>query len=81
MGVALDEGLRQPELGNPASKLKITTPPPRRRQPGEDEDWLHELSIDMFPEDGRLSVQGWVSRRHGMGTKRSSVRSNVLPAT
>jgi hypothetical protein len=21
---------------------------------GEDEDWLHELSIDMFPEDGRL---------------------------
>jgi hypothetical protein len=19
---------------------------------GEDEDWLHELSIDMFPEDG-----------------------------
>jgi hypothetical protein len=23
---------------------------------GEDEDWLHELSIDMFPEDGRLHV-------------------------
>jgi hypothetical protein len=23
---------------------------------GEDEDWLHELSIDMFPEDGRLYV-------------------------
>jgi hypothetical protein len=22
----------------------------------EDEDWLHELSIDMFPEDGRLRV-------------------------
>ena len=21
---------------------------------GEDEDWLHELSVDMFPEDGRL---------------------------
>ena len=21
---------------------------------GEDADWLHELSIDMFPEDGRL---------------------------
>ena len=21
---------------------------------GEDEDWLYELSIDMFPEDGRL---------------------------
>ena len=23
---------------------------------GEDEDWLHELSIDMFPQDGRLYV-------------------------
>jgi hypothetical protein len=27
---------------------------------GEDEDWLHKLSIDMFPEDGRLWVYGWV---------------------
>jgi hypothetical protein len=25
---------------------------------GEDEDWLHELSIDMFPEDGSLRVYG-----------------------
>lgn len=25
---------------------------------GEDEDRLHELSIDMFPEDGCLSVLG-----------------------
>ena len=25
---------------------------------GEDEDWLHELSIDMFPEDGRLWIFG-----------------------
>jgi hypothetical protein len=25
---------------------------------GEDEDWLHELSIDMFSEDGRLRVYG-----------------------
>ena len=24
----------------------------------EDEDWLHELSIDMFPEDGCLYVYG-----------------------
>ena len=24
---------------------------------GEDEDWLHELSIDMFQEDGRLYVE------------------------
>jgi hypothetical protein len=23
---------------------------------GEDEDWLHELSIDMFPKDGCLHV-------------------------
>jgi hypothetical protein len=25
---------------------------------GEDEDWLHELSIAMFPEDGCLRVYG-----------------------
>ena len=25
---------------------------------GEDEDWLHELSIDMFAEDGCLRVYG-----------------------
>ena len=25
---------------------------------GEDEDWLWELSIDMFPEDGCLHVYG-----------------------
>jgi len=25
---------------------------------GEDELWLHELSIDMFPEDGCLRVYG-----------------------
>ena len=25
---------------------------------GEDEDWLHELQIDMFPEDGCLHVYG-----------------------
>ena len=25
---------------------------------GEHEDWLHELSIDMFPEDGCLWVYG-----------------------
>ena len=27
-------------------------------QLGEDEDWLHELQIDMFPEDGCLCVHG-----------------------
>jgi hypothetical protein len=25
---------------------------------GQDEDWLHELSISMFPEDGCLHVYG-----------------------
>jgi hypothetical protein len=25
---------------------------------GEDEGWLRELAIDMFPEDGRLRVYG-----------------------
>ena len=25
---------------------------------GEDEDWLRDLSIDMFPEDGCLHVYG-----------------------
>jgi hypothetical protein len=25
---------------------------------GEDEDWLHDLSTDMFPEDGCLWVYG-----------------------
>ena len=25
---------------------------------GVDEEWLHELSIDMFPEDGCLRVYG-----------------------
>ena len=25
---------------------------------GEDEDWLHQLSIDRFPEDGFLHVCG-----------------------
>ncbi|MGF6227651.1 hypothetical protein QFZ27_001606 [Inquilinus ginsengisoli] len=28
------------------------------RMLGEDEDWLHEISIDMEPEDGRLHVYG-----------------------
>lgn len=26
---------------------------------GEDEDWLHDLAIDMFPEDGCLRVHGF----------------------
>jgi hypothetical protein len=34
---------------------------------GEDEDWLHQLSIDMFPEDGCL----WVYRQLPFGSGRS----------
>ena len=26
---------------------------------GEDEDLLHEISIEMEPEDGRIGVQDW----------------------
>jgi hypothetical protein len=34
---------------------------------GEDEDWLHELSISMFAEDGRLTrLRYWRRRRHGL---------------
>ena len=33
MRLALDEGLRKPELGNPATKLRITTAPSRTRLP------------------------------------------------
>ena len=28
------------------------------KQLGEDEDWLYDLSINMFPEDGCLHVYG-----------------------
>jgi hypothetical protein len=37
MKFALDEGFRKPELGNPASQLKIETPPSRDRLPTFDE--------------------------------------------
>jgi len=30
---------------------------------GEDEDWLHEISIELDPEDGRLTVLGWAKRK------------------
>jgi hypothetical protein len=54
MGVALDEGLRKPELGNPASKLKITTPPPRRRQPTFDEVMQF---CEVAESEGRESIK------------------------
>jgi hypothetical protein len=37
---------------------------------GEDEDWLHELSIDMYPEDGCLHV-------YGVGEDRVNMASNA----
>ena len=45
---------------------------------GEDEDWLWELSIDMFPEDGCLRVYGvgedGVTAFTGYGIKSSPIR-------
>src|SRR5215472_4707392 len=54
MGVALDEGLRKAELGNPASKLKITTPPARRRRPTYDEVMRF---CEVAKENGRRSLK------------------------
>jgi hypothetical protein len=54
MGVALDEGLRKAELGNPASKLKITTPPARQRRPTfEEVMWFCEIA----EREGRRSMK------------------------
>src|SRR5215469_6414168 len=54
MGVALDEGLRKADLGNPASKLKITTPPARRRRPTYDEVMRF---CEVAKENGRRSLK------------------------
>jgi hypothetical protein len=45
--------VRQPDLGCHYSRIHHQL---RRRK--EDEDWLYELSIDMFAEDGCLRVYG-----------------------
>jgi hypothetical protein len=54
INVALDEGLRKAEFGNPASKLKITTPPPRGQRPT-----LEELMrfCEMAEREGRRSMK------------------------
>jgi hypothetical protein len=56
---------------------------------GEDEDWLHELAIDMFPEDGCLRVYGvgedgvhaqrrrQAQRRRSAGLARRLARTNA----
>jgi hypothetical protein len=45
---------RQPDLGRLLIRLHHHLCRPIL---GEDEDWLHELSIEMFPEHGRLYVE------------------------
>ena len=53
---------------------------------GEDEDWMHELSIDMFPEDGCLRVYGvgedgvTAFTRNGIECCSRSSPTNELPA-
>src|SRR5450759_2349781 len=51
-------------------------------QLGEDADWLFDLSVDMFPEDGCLWVYG-DRVRHRMPTpnhrRRTSCRQSVAP--
>src|SRR5215471_408469 len=48
--------IRQPDLGSHLISHVFTITYVAEML-GEDEDWLHELSIDMFPEDGRLYVE------------------------
>jgi hypothetical protein len=42
---------------------------------GEDEDWLHELSIDMFPEDGCLRVYGIECQKQIIANERAAGRA------
>src|SRR5258706_13620124 len=54
-GLFSQASVRQPEL---AAISAVFTIGYVAKLLGEDEDWLHELSIDMFPEDGCLHVHG-----------------------
>jgi hypothetical protein len=54
MRAALDEGLRKPELGNPATKLRITTPPSRTRLPTFNEVMRF---CDVAEQNGRPSLK------------------------
>jgi len=47
--------VRRPDRGGHRSRLHDRL---RANMLGEDEDWLYDLSIDMFPEDGCLRVYG-----------------------
>ncbi|MFZ0459008.1 MAG: hypothetical protein WAM17_11300 [Rhodoplanes sp.] len=52
IGILTGAPNRQPDLG----RHLVFTITYVAEMLGEDEDWLHELSIDMFPEDGCLHV-------------------------
>ena len=63
-GASSNLGIREPQLSRARSSLivaaiaSVFTIGYVANLLGEDEDWLHELSIDMFPEDRRLWVYG-----------------------
>ena len=46
---------------------------------GEDEDWLHEISIELDPEDGRLTVLGWAKREQRPSRASASITSLSSP--
>jgi hypothetical protein len=54
--VALAAGSAQPGSLTVATITAVFTIGHVARMLGKDEDWLHDLSIDMEPEDGRLHV-------------------------
>jgi hypothetical protein len=56
--MALAAGASEPGRLTVAATASVFTIGHVARMLGEDEDWLHELSIDMEPEDGRLHVYG-----------------------
>ena len=73
------------ESGN-RKKAKVTIThhpsPGVAAMPGEDEDWLHELSIDMYPEDGCLHVYGVGEdsvREYGIECLKKSSQTRTQP--
>ena len=56
--MALAAGTAQPSSLTVAAITAVFTIGHVARMLGENEDWLHELSIDMEPEDGRLHGYG-----------------------
>lgn len=58
MELALRAGIHQPGSLTVAAISAVFTISYVAKLLGENEDWLHELSISMFPEDGCLHVYG-----------------------